>query len=106
MAEEATTTIESLNAGHLLWATVIWPLIFIPVCFILFYIYHADEQYVVSGVTQIATISLSGAFGFSEILLTYGLHLEGFLLFFSFVTIFIVTESALHTQASAIGVVC
>jgi hypothetical protein len=66
----------------------IWPIIFTPISFGLYYAYDSDNFYRESGVHQIPTISLAGSRLPSSAVLTYGLHLEAFALFLLFISIY------------------
>lgn len=84
--------LESITADYILYGVILSNLIWIPICFLVFYLNYSDERYNFDGVRQIPTISLTGNHGFGLLVFTYGLHLEAFLLFFAFTAIYIVTE--------------
>lgn len=65
----------------------IWPALFIPINFGLYYSYDSDNYYREDGVHQLPTISLAGSRLPSSALLTYGLHFEGFALLFFFIAV-------------------
>lgn len=69
----------------LIYSIIIIPIIFIPICFILIYTLHSKTLYSYNGVTQIPSISKSGAIVPESIVFTYGLHLESILLAILFV---------------------
>lgn len=76
--------VSSSASQKLAVACTVWPLVFTPICFALYYAYDSDNYYSVEGIHQIPTISLSGSRLPSAAVLTYGLHMEaaGLLVFF------------------------
>jgi hypothetical protein len=64
------------RADTLVGLFVVWPFAFCACTFSIFFALHADEMYLVEGVRQIPTISLSGAFMPESIFLTLGLHVQ------------------------------
>eukprot|EP01031_Cornospumella_fuschlensis_P040661 gene40661-49575_t len=77
------------SAQYLALFVAIWPIIFCPISFALYYAYDTDNYYREDGIRQIPTISLAGSRLPSSAVLTYGLHLEGFALMLLFVAIYL-----------------
>lgn len=77
-----------LSGRNLLWLVFLWPWVFIPICFALFYGYHSKYYYQLEGVNQVPTISVSGSKPPSSILFAYGLHFEAVLLSVFFILLY------------------
>jgi hypothetical protein len=69
-----------VSSPVLMYAIVVVPSLFVPICFILFYTRHAATEYTFYGIRQIPTLSKTGALAPESIVFTYGLHLESVLL--------------------------
>ena len=70
-----------LSPKYLLTAFFWWPILFSITTFTLFFSLHSHKQYIISGVRQIPTISLTGGYLPESMILTAGLHMQAFLLF-------------------------
>eukprot|EP01033_Poteriospumella_lacustris_P004430 gene4430-3165_t len=84
----AQTSFPFLSGRTLLLLIFLWPWVFIPICFILFYGYHSKYYYRLEGLDQVPTISVSGSKPPSSILFAYGLHFEAVLLAVFFVVLY------------------
>ncbi|RYG65664.1 hypothetical protein EON64_11460, partial [archaeon] len=82
-----STTMPKSSAQCLALFCAVWPVIFCPISFGLYYAYDTDNYYREDGIHQIPTISLAGSRMPSSAVLTYGLHLEAFALVLLFVAI-------------------
>jgi hypothetical protein len=61
-------------------------------CFIIFYLMHSEKRYIIHGVRQLPTLSLTGSYFPANIIFTYGLHSMSFLFFGFFGAVFLVYE--------------
>jgi hypothetical protein len=73
----------------------VWPLIFIPIDFILYFQYASGDHDDVNGVHQTPTISLTGAYLPSSPIFTYGLHLEALFIAFACFSLYLAVDNRL-----------
>lgn len=85
---ESSNQLTLITGSALVKACILWPMIFVPTCFILFFSIHSRFGFETDGIKQIPTLSVTGMFAPESIIFTYGLHLESVLLSFFFVTVY------------------
>lgn len=71
---------------------LIWSIVFIPICFALFYSLHKYAETTAFNHNQIATISSTGMYPPEQIIFTYGIHVLGVLTASFFTTIYTFLE--------------
>ena len=69
-----------LSGGTLVNLILIWPAIFVPICFLLFYTVHLEFALSLEGVGALPFLSTTGSLVPGSMIFTYGLHLEAALL--------------------------
>jgi len=78
-----------VNLQLIVIAAVAWPILFILVCLILYFVYDVNHYYLILGIHQIPTLSLSGSTNPSYIIFNYGLHLESILAALVFIAVYV-----------------
>mmetsp|Transcript_390 Transcript_390/g.617 ORF Transcript_390/g.617 Transcript_390/m.617 type:complete len:335 (-) Transcript_390:1064-2068(-) len=66
----------------LLWCLILWPVLFVPICFALYYAYKNESS------NDVPTLSETGTFRPENALFTYGLHLESVFLLLVCISIY------------------
>lgn len=89
-------SLQLFNFQAITIATAIWPLIFFPVCMILYFIFDANNYDTSFDVRQIPTLSKSGSDNPSFVIFNYGLHLEAILAALVFSAIYVVYKEKIN----------
>jgi hypothetical protein len=80
------------------YALIVWPLIFIPISFALYFSYHSKGFYHDQGENQVPTLSDSGSLLPSALVFTYGLHVEAILFAIFFILLYCSFEIKIHEE--------
>ena len=91
-----------ITGKRLVLLTACWPIVFIPICFALFYSLHSRSAFD-DDAEQTATISAAGAKVPESIILTYGLHVEAVLFLFFFAANYIAYDSRISALSGSVG---